>query len=725
MTEVASSTLPPEPDDGTWSPRNLFWQTYLRLGFVVLAGESVAVLIYFLISPDESHQSVLILIASLAIAFALASMPMLGTIARKSWREQFSLGVALLSGLALTCSAALSGGIDSPLAYLFALPALDAALALSVPSVTTTAAASIVELSFMAIFDRDTTRTETHVVLLFALVAGSCVLAVVSSVARSRLSKAEVRYQSQLEHLAITDSLTGCLNHRAFFNRLQAEIEHCVRDADQVVLVSGDVDYFKFFNDTHGHRAGDEALQTIGREFRSNTRPSDAVGRIGGDEFAVILPATSIDTARDIAERITKSLQAHSNDGVRLSFGIAALDNAEPTIGRLTREADRALYAAKAAGRGRIELAGVNHREHKGVPSQRQLHPLRGEDRDRFEKRILELDRELSEQDALVSLMFESGPLGICVVDRDYRVLRINGVLAGAVGAVPQSLIGMPLSAVAPEMWPVVRPYNQAVFETGVASTGPQVEGSADPFSGRRHYWQPTFYPMKMDGETVAVATLVMDVSERVELQQSQSKLIDSMGRAISAVVEMHDPYTGGHETRVSQVAMAIATSLHLSDEDIREVGLAAQLHDIGKVRVPAVLLARPGRLTSAEMAIVREHPATGAEMLEAIGFPKAVSEMVRQHHERLDGSGYPRGLVGAEISQGAQIIAVADVVEAMTMTRPYREALGIDAALREIESQSGRLFDAKIVQLCVELFREGFLEFQQDQIQPVLSGTS
>ena len=174
--------------------------------------------------------------------------------------------------------------------------------------------------------------------------------------------------------------------------------------------------------------------------------------------------------------------------------------------------------------------------------------------------------------------------------------------------------------------------------------------------------------------------------------------------QALSRAVELRDPYTSGHQQRVAVLAAAIGERMGLSREDVRAIRVAAVLHDIGKIYVPAEILCKCGPLSKAEMDLMRAHPQAGAEILEKIDFPWPVAETVRQHHERLDGSGYPRGLRGDEILPAARVIAVADVVEAMVSHRPYRPALSSQRALDEIAGGRGVLYDTQAVDACLEL---------------------
>jgi putative nucleotidyltransferase with HDIG domain len=180
---------------------------------------------------------------------------------------------------------------------------------------------------------------------------------------------------------------------------------------------------------------------------------------------------------------------------------------------------------------------------------------------------------------------------------------------------------------------------------------------------------------------------------------------------ALAATVESRDPYTAGHLHRVAELAAAIAREMGLDADACRGVRLGALVHDVGKIHVPIDFLTTPKKLSDAEMTVIRTHPEVGYEILKDIPFPWPVAEMVRQHHERWDGSGYPRQLKAADILLGARILAVADVVEAIHSYRPYRPARGLEPALAEIQSGRGRLFDPDVVDACRRLFRErGFL---------------
>ncbi len=191
---------------------------------------------------------------------------------------------------------------------------------------------------------------------------------------------------------------------------------------------------------------------------------------------------------------------------------------------------------------------------------------------------------------------------------------------------------------------------------------------------------------------------------EHRELQ----KALDGIIHAMSLVMETRDPYTAHHQRRVAGLACAIVREMHLSQWQLKGVRIAALLHDIGKMVVPAEIIGKPGPLDRYEFEIIKTHPRSGYEILKMIEFPWPVTRAILQHHERLDGSGYPDGLSGEDIILEARILGVADVVEAISSHRPYRPALGIDSALQEISEGRGVIYDPRVVDACLRLFEKG-----------------
>jgi putative nucleotidyltransferase with HDIG domain len=194
------------------------------------------------------------------------------------------------------------------------------------------------------------------------------------------------------------------------------------------------------------------------------------------------------------------------------------------------------------------------------------------------------------------------------------------------------------------------------------------------------------------------------------KLQQTLESLKRAVGTTIQVLVsalESRDPYTAGHQSRSADLARAIATEMRLDQDKIDGIYMAGIVHDIGKIAIPAEILIKPTKLTNIEFSLIKQHAQSGYEMLKDVESPWSLSEIVYQHHERMDGSGYPRNLKGDKILMEARILSVADVVEAMASHRPYRAALGIEVALEEIEKNKGILYDEAVADACLKLFRE------------------
>ena len=192
---------------------------------------------------------------------------------------------------------------------------------------------------------------------------------------------------------------------------------------------------------------------------------------------------------------------------------------------------------------------------------------------------------------------------------------------------------------------------------------------------------------------------------------------LDGVIRIIAQIVETRDAYTAGHQQRVAELACAMAEKMGFSQDQVKGIHMAGIIHDLGKIAVPAEILSKPGRLNDLEFGLIKTHPVTGYDILKGVEFPWPIAEMVYQHHERMDGSGYPRGLKENEILLEARILSVADVVEAMASHRPYRAALGIEVALDEIYRNRGVCYDSQVVDVCLSIFRDGEFKFGEKPV--------
>jgi len=219
----------------------------------------------------------------------------------------------------------------------------------------------------------------------------------------------------------------------------------------------------------------------------------------------------------------------------------------------------------------------------------------------------------------------------------------------------------------------------------------------------------------KLEEKTLRLEEEVIErrkVEDQLRLSYEKiSRVYSEVVYALASAVEKRDPYTAGHQARVAKIAEAIAREMGRPEDEIRGLVLASAIHDVGKINIPSEILTRPTKLTDAEFTLIRTHPLTGYEILANVEFPWPVATIVLQHHERLDGSGYPYEVTGKDIILESRIIAVADVVEAMASHRPYRPAVGIQKALDEIEANKGKLYDPDAVNACLEVVQQRHME--------------
>ena len=690
--------------------RQSFWSSYLRIGFAILGGESVAALIYLVVTPRAGNRGLLEGIAAASAVVGLVGALSVGWIAARPWRGRFSVAWTLTSGLTLVLCAHLDSGIESPLLFLAALPVMSAALVLSSGAVTLIGLAALAGVAMVAATTPPVVQGPSLFVLLAAL-AGFSVLGMTNARMRARLERHESQAMAEVVRLASIDGLTGFLNSGAFYAQLQVEIDRALRYHHPLSLVVGDLDVFRAFNDEHGHDAGDEELARLGKVLARVGRSSDVVGRVGGDEFAVILPETDVPAAREAAVRIRDDLRIEGA-GVTVSMGIASLgQDEEQTALNLFRNADAAMYEVKTHGRDAIRISGAS------LPSHTPTGPrLEAEDRRRLELRLRQVSQESAERLSLLDVLQSSSPVGLGFLDTAGRIVRSNERLAEVMGHQVTECLGHSVSHIAPELWTRLEGPVTTVIDTGLPAEvdEPLVvvgRGSATPQA-----WLTTVYPVTVGSRVIGAGLVLVDITERQEAENAQRRLNAAVVDALGATVEKRDPYTAGHQRGVGVIAAAVAGRLGCSADVIAEIELGSRVHDVGKVAVPVDILSRPGRLSPAELALVREHVTIGYEILTSAGFSGLVPEIALRHHERLDGSGYPDGLSGSDIGLAVRIVSVADVVEAMAAHRPYRPGLGAAAALDEITSGRGRLYDPDVVEATCRLVDEGVFSLGADE---------
>ncbi|MDM8549866.1 HD domain-containing phosphohydrolase [Desulfobacterales bacterium HSG2] len=316
--------------------------------------------------------------------------------------------------------------------------------------------------------------------------------------------------------------------------------------------------------------------------------------------------------------------------------------------------------------------------------------------------------------------IFNSMVNGMAIIGKDFNVLRINRAYLSLLGISEQEAVHQKCYNVlkgslchTPEC-PVRKILdNEGMFEPGNTGSLFEAEVEKTVSGDTKLPFLLTVTPLQTsDGELIgAIQELknIKDLRQSEEsLRQSYEKLQKAMNgtvEAMAVMVETRDPYTAGHQRRVAQIAKEIAVRMNLPEDQIHGVWVAASVHDIGKIYVPSEFLSKPGQLTDLELEVIKTHSAVGHRILEKVEFPWPVAEIVIQHHERMDGSGYPSGLSGENILLEARIIGVADVVEAMSSHRPYRPALGMNKALEELKHKANR-YDAQVVRAYLDVYK-------------------
>jgi PAS domain S-box-containing protein/putative nucleotidyltransferase with HDIG domain len=307
--------------------------------------------------------------------------------------------------------------------------------------------------------------------------------------------------------------------------------------------------------------------------------------------------------------------------------------------------------------------------------------------------------------------LFNAAADAIFIYDTTLGIFTdVNEAACAMFGYVRRDLLGRDIASLSTG----VTPYTQeaALLWLEKARTAPQLfEWYCKKKDGHLFWAEASLRGMLFEGSNNGLASL-RDITARKESEKALRRSIEATIQVIANTVDMRDPYTSGHQQRVTKLAVAIAKEMRLPEVQLDAIKFAAIIHDLGKVCVPSEILSKPGRLSPAEFALLKEHAQAGYNILKDIDFPWPIAQIVRQHHERIDGSGYPDGLKGEHILVEAKVIATADVVEAMTAHRPYRAALGIDAALAEIEQGKGHIYDGAAVDACLKLFRTGNFKF-------------
>lgn len=318
-----------------------------------------------------------------------------------------------------------------------------------------------------------------------------------------------------------------------------------------------------------------------------------------------------------------------------------------------------------------------------------------------------------------LEIILDSVPAIIFYKDIEGRFVRVNKTMADSLKVQAKDILGKTTE----ELFPKEQAEQMKKDDQEVIISGKIKKSIIQPYTtpdGIKFLSSDKIPYQDKKGKIIGVIGLAKDITEQrkseQELQQNYQKTkraMDATIETMSKIVEAKDPYTAGHQQRVSQLATAIAKELNLSQDKIEGIRIASLIHDIGKIGLPTEILSKPTKLSDIEFSLIKEHPQIGYNILKSIDFSYPVAEIILQHHERLNGSGYSNHLKGDQIFLESRIIGVADVVEAMSSHRPYRPSLGIDKALEEISQNKGILYDPKVVDVCLKLFKEKGFKFE------------
>jgi diguanylate cyclase (GGDEF)-like protein len=539
------------------------------------------------------------------------------------------------------------------------------------------------------------------------------------------------RARTLLERQAQTDSLTSLLNHRAFHERLRAELERVRGAGGDVALLLLDIDDFKRINDVHGHGVGDHVLTRIAAILRSAARPEDHVCRIGGEEFAVIMPASGAAVATALAGRIAEELSACDLEPVgrvTVSIGIARAPADASSARELAVCADVAMLTAKGRGKNQIvayepgaltrpRRSGRSRREEdlRSIAHLKMLQSLAGklnrlndvelighaivdelrtlidyhgcrvyvDDGELLVPVALRGEHEVYEDESVDALIvqFGEGVTGTAAARRESLLVHDAGHCEFAVqipgtDAIEESMVAVPLLYGARAIGVIV------ISKLGLNQFDESDVRLLEVLAGHA---------------SVAIenARLLETVRKKADgLEEDFFSTVEALANALEA----RDAETSSHARAITDLAIAVGCELEFDPTRLKRLELGALLHDIGKIGVPSEILGKEGPLTPEEYRIVQQHPELGERILAPIARLADVRLIVRHCHEHWDGRGYPNQLAGVEIPLESRIILVVDAYHAMTTDRPYRARLQEEEARERLRAGAGTQFDPEIV---------------------------
>ncbi|OGP99939.1 MAG: hypothetical protein A2Z40_03035 [Deltaproteobacteria bacterium RBG_19FT_COMBO_60_16] len=527
-----------------------------------------------------------------------------------------------------------------------------------------------------------------------------------------------------LSFYSFLDPLTTLYNRRYFDNQLEKEILRSRRNGKSFSLLMLDLDDFKSYNDRFLHSAGDIALQEFAGILVDSVREVDTVSRYGGDEFTVILVESNAEGARDLALRVIERLGKHLLPGAEhqrterlsASIGIATFPADSFDKSDLINSSDRALYMAKSQGGGKVCL----------FHEIGDLLTIQTDPNDLPIQKIYSAARSIVDMDKFLEILLFTAMQGVSAGRGSIVVADPGGdfTLRAAIGfrnGEESLLPGTPISPGAVTSWvvehreplvisgqhdlPIPNPMRKNGYRTDSFLSIPLIHESRllgalhltnrknrQPFT---HEDLAAFQPIA--GEIAAI--LSQGMTFRDDIKTFSSSILNSLTSAL----ELRFPFLSGHSGRVSRMSLRLGEKLGLGNPVLDNLRLAASLHDIGIVGIPGTILGKKQRLSDRELDIARKHPFIGSKLLEGVPGTTEARRIILEHHEFLDGSGYPYGLKGEEISLGGRILAVAEFYDSITSERPHRGKLRHEEALQLVRNGADTLFDPAVARLFVE----------------------
>jgi len=466
------------------------------------------------------------------------------------------------------------------------------------------------------------------------------------------------------------------------------------------------VGYWGIVRDITSRKISEEALKESEEQFRDLFENAND-----------LIWLSDLDGRYVMVNRVFEDLLGYSKeelDGKQSIFAVAKED----------REKSIEFYQRTVNGESNEFIANVVRKDGKRRVFWLKLRPIYENGKVKFVQgmgRDMTLRKQaedaLQEQKVYFERLFESSPEAVVIAQNDGKILQINRTFSDMFGFTKEEAVGATMD----DLLYSGELLNEAQELTNQVAQGNDIEMEAKRKvkSGELIDVSILGRPIIVDGQQVAVYGIYRDITDRKisenELKESNlklQKLIQDTVNVLANVVELRDPYTAGHQHNVAQLGVTIAQEIGCSEDMIEGIRIGGTMHDIGKIKVPIRILNKSEILTDNEWEQIKNHPVVGYELLKDLDFPWQVAKMVLQHHERFDGSGYPSGLKNGEILMEARILAVADVIEAMANDRPYRQSLGLDIALEEIEDNKGILYDPDVVENAVKILKSGTFEF-------------